>query len=67
MKTSNEWKRIEIICDIVNHDGEYDYTEVSISHDGGKGKTHVVRYNQVNEIMNVSLGEEIAKYINDNL
>lgn len=66
MKSSAEWKNIEIISEQFGDENNI-YYELTISHDGKKDKIHLARYNDVHELMSMSIGEEIAKYINDYL
>ena len=66
MKSSAEWKTIEIISEEFGEDDSI-YYELTISHDGRRDKIHLARYNDVNELMQMTIGEVIAKYINDYL
>ena len=66
MKSSAEWKKIEIISQEYENVDDI-YYEIAIFHDGKKDPKHIARYHDVNELMNISLGEVIAEYINNYL
>ena len=65
MKSSAEWKKIEIISQ-PNKNNE-DYYEITISHDGFKDSKHIASYQDVNELRQYDLGDIIAEYINNYL
>lgn len=65
-KFDQQFKYITITSEgFFENDEEYLYSELSISHDGGKDKKLIQRYNQVQEIMNLSVGEVIGDYLDE--
>lgn len=66
MKSSAEWKTIEIISEVFGEDDNV-YNDLTISHDSRKDRVHLARYDNVNELMQMTIGDVISKYINDYL
>ena len=68
MKNANDFKTLEIITEAMFEDGEnYSYSNLYVGHDGGRDLKFIRRYNQVQEIMNLSVGELFAEYIDEHL
>ncbi len=49
-----------------NTDGEYDHSEIYISHDNGQDKEYYKRFTQVKELQE-SLGLILAEYIDNHI
>ena len=68
MIKANDIKTLEIISEAMYEDGEeYSYSNLYVGHDGGRDLKFIRKYNQVQEIMNLSVGELLAEYINENI
>ena len=47
----------------LSEEQDYEYTSVVVSHDGGKDKIEVLRFNTLQELSNEDFGQIVSDYI----
>lgn len=68
MKNANDFKTIEIIVEPMFENGEeYTHSNLYVGHDGGRDLKFIQRFNQLQEIMNLSVGELINEYMDEHM
>lgn len=63
-KSSSEWRSLELISKPIE---DSDMNELFISHDGNKDVEFITKFENVQELMKLSVGELFAEYIDNNL
>lgn len=61
-ESANEWEQMEIVSKPYLEDDDYDHSELTISHDGGKDKELIRVFNQLQELHDLSISEVFSDY-----
>lgn len=62
--SSSEWKSLEIISKPID---DTEINELFISHDGRKDSELIIKFENVQELMKLSVGDLFAEYLDNHL
>ena len=62
--SSSEWKSLEIISKPID---DTEINELFISHDGRKDAELIIKFENVQELMKLSVGDLFAEYLDNHL